>query len=115
DLDAARVLLIDAWDEMHSVAPEPAQAATRVPESTARPADVATAIAEFDRKRREGTPLDQAIRDLEHDLDLEGSDSGEELDDSEEAAPDLPGVVAGVVEEFLWEEELLHGEERAKR
>ncbi|MFN0007552.1 MAG: hypothetical protein ACKVXR_06545 [Planctomycetota bacterium] len=115
DLDAARAVLIDAWDEMHTVAREPSQQVPRSPDPGAPRADVATAIAEFDRKRREGTPLDQAIRDLEHDLDLEGSESGEELEDEEESAPELPGVVGGVVEEFLWEEELVHGAGRAKR
>jgi hypothetical protein len=115
DLDAARMLLIDAWDEMHSLPPEPTKAVQRTPETTAPPADVASAIAEFDRKRREGTPVDQAIADLEHDLDLEGSESSEEAGETEESASDLPGVVGGVVEEFLWEEELLHGPEKANR
>lgn len=115
DLDAARRLLIEAWIEMHSVAEEPEKIVLRSPAPSAPRADVATAIAEFDRKRREGTPLEKAIRDLEHDLDLEDSESNEELDDAEETSSDLPGVVAGVVEEFLWEEALVHGEDRAKR
>lgn len=115
DLEAARTVLIDAWDELHAVAREPVPLDSEIPGPTAPRPDVATAVAEFDRKRRAGAPLDQAMRDLERDLDLEDSESSDELDDADENASDLPGVVGGLVEEFLWDEERVHGEVRALR
>ena len=105
DLEAARSVLIEAWDELH----EPAPAAVRAGPA-AEPRDVAAAIAEFDRKRREGAPLERALSDLERDLDL-----GDEPDEEDEGATELHGVVAGVVEEFLWDEARLHGEASADR
>jgi len=115
DLDAARAVLIEAWDELHAAPRTPMPIVDADPDPSPSLPDVATAIAEFDRKRRGGAPLDQAIADLERDLDLDTSDSSEEPDEADEAAPDLPGVVAGVVEEFLWDEGRVHGEERAVR
>ena len=103
DLDAARAVLLEAWDEMHAESPRPS-AATEPARAGAAEIDVGTAIAEFDRKRREGAPLEQAIRELERDLDLDPDEGGEDLEEEDDSAPDLPGVVAAIVEEFLWDE-----------
>ena len=102
DLEAARRSLGAAWEEMHR------------PRATlpARTADVASAVAEFDRKRSAGASLDETFRDLERDLGL----ADEPGDDEEDTpAPDFPGVVGAIVEEFLWDEERERGAEIARR
>ncbi|MEZ5979996.1 MAG: hypothetical protein R3F34_17530 [Planctomycetota bacterium] len=66
----------------------------------ARPADARRALEEFDRGRAEGRDLEGLFKDLERDL---GLDSGDDEDPGH--APDFPGVVGAMVEEFVWESE----------
>jgi hypothetical protein len=119
DLDAARVALLAAWHELHDArgesAPAHQESAADPDEAGASvPRDVASAVAEFDRKRRAGAPLEEAIRELERDLDLDSAESGG-LDDSDGPAPDFPGVVGAMVEEFLWDEERQGGRAAADK
>jgi len=68
-------------------------------------ADVAGALANFDAARAKGADLDQVFAQLERDLGLD--------DDSDEdpgQAPDFPGVLGAIVQEFLWEVGLVEGE-----
>jgi hypothetical protein len=114
DLEAARRALLLAWVAIHAndqaVAPEAAPVPTAAPASA--PTDVATAIAEFDRKRAEGDPLEAVFGELERDLGL--ADAALE-DDEDTPAPDFPGVVGAMVEEFLWDEQREHGADAAAR
>lgn len=102
DLERARRLLIDAW--RGASARTDAGSGTLVPRSAqdrGGAAGVASALAEFERRRSAGVPLERAFRELEQELELD-SESGD--DEAELApAPDFPGVVAAVVEEYLWE------------
>ncbi len=122
DLEAARRVLLLAWEQLHV---EPAEAAAPasiepVPEISAPaiaaktpPDDVAAAVAEFDRKRRAGAPLEVVFQDLERDLGL--ADGVEGSDEEDTPAPDFPGVVAAMIEEFLWDEGREHGPESTRR
>ena len=103
DLEAARRVLLLAWEQLH------AGRADRKPET---PQDIAAAVAEFDRKRREGAPLEKVFEDLERDLGLA---DGAGSEDEDTPAPDFPGVVAAMIDEFLWDEEREHGAETARR
>jgi hypothetical protein len=96
DLKAARQALLEVWSGYaHAQRPQP----TAAP-SPARPraADVRSAIEAFDRGRAEGRDLEELFRDLEQDLGLEDDEGGDE-----EFAPDFPGVVQAMVDEYLWE------------
>jgi hypothetical protein len=59
------------------------------------------ALAAFDRGRAEGQDVDALFRRLEADLGLELEDEEEDPGD----APDFPGVVGAMVEEYLWDGE----------
>jgi hypothetical protein len=111
DLIAARKTLTAAWEELYAARmapdePEPLQ------EPGQQPADVASAVAAFDRRRSAGASLDETFRDLERDLGLADEPSEDEEDTP---APDFPGVVGAIVEEFLWEQQIEHGAETAER
>lgn len=115
DLERARRLLIDAW---RGASAEPSADANtlvpRAPRERGGAAGVASALAEFERRRNAGVPLEKAFRELEQELELDADGSD---DDAELApAPDFPGVVAAVVEEYLWEAAQTHGpaESRAR-
>jgi hypothetical protein len=103
DLESARRTLLEAWMELSRRGPGtgPSLAAGSRDPVRRPPDNVAHAIAEFDRKRRTGMPVDQAFAELESELAVE--DAAEV--DLEEAtpAPDFPGVVSAVIEEFLWD------------
>ncbi len=107
DLENARVSLADAWKELHT-----RRSSARPARRETAPADVASAVAAFDRRRTEGVSLDDTFRDLERDLGLADEPSEDEEDTP---APDFPGVVGAIVEEFLWDEEREHGERDAER
>ena len=100
DLDEARRLLVLAWSELagrgrgRGASLQPAE---RRPERPSR--DVAEALADFERARESGSPLDQAFRELEAELGLDDDDDSE----PDAPAPDFPGVVGAIVEEYLWE------------
>lgn len=113
DLERARRLLIDAW---RGARPDDARDASTFIPRPARErggaAGVASALAEFERRRNAGVPLERAFRELEQELDLDVEADG---DDAELApAPDFPGVVAAVVEEYLWEASQTHGPAEAR-
>ncbi|MCK6446230.1 MAG: hypothetical protein L6Q99_07550 [Planctomycetes bacterium] len=105
DLEAARRLLLAAWLELSERESAPGQP---VP-TEAEERDVKAALAAFDRGRAEGRDLERLFAELERDLGLDADD-----EDPEDVAPDFPGVVGAVVEEFLWETEREHGAEVAR-
>lgn len=109
DLTRTRIQLVELWDSER----RHAAAADAAPLRAEVPPDARAALAAFDRGRAAGQDLEQLFRELERDL---GIDEGEE-DSAElpEGVPDFPGVIAAVVEEFLWEVEREHGPERARR
>ena len=116
DLDGARRALLALWGQLRTGPATPPAAGGRpaadtAPEAVdaADPEQVAEALARFDEGRAEGGDLEQLFRTLEADLGLEAA--GE--DDGDDAAPDFPGVVAAMVEEFLWETERESGAETA--
>ncbi len=113
DMEAARRALLFAWEELASkgpgrgpsVAPSPAP---RPPVRRAR--DVAEAVAAFEEKRKQGTPLDQVFAELEAELEVD-DESG---DDDTDVVPDFPGVVGAMITEFLWETETTVSPARAR-
>ena len=113
DLAQARLALVQLWDSERRVQSGAADVVPEAPPAESRP-DARTALAAFDRGRAAGKDLEQLFRDLERDLGLDDED-GEEESEEEDGAPDFPGVIAGVVEEFLWEVEREQGPERARR
>lgn len=71
--------------------------------------DIAAALEAFDKGRSEGADLEQLFSQLEQDLDCgataeagDASEGGSGTGESEQA-PDFPGVLSAVVEEFLWD------------
>lgn len=111
DLGAARAALLEVWSGYsRSLRPEPAPGdAPADAAARARAADVRAAMEAFDRGRAEGRDLEQLFRDLERDLGLEEDEPAEE-----DLAPDFPGVVQAMVEEYLWELERREGEAAAR-
>lgn len=108
ELARTRLLLVELWDsERRDAAPAAAD-----PMSAGNQADARAALAAFDRGRAEGKDLEQLFRELEREL---GINEGEEDAAEQQGVPDFPGVIAAVVEEFLWEVEREHGPERARR
>lgn len=103
DLDHARRLLMLAWSQLAHRGPGSGAALRPAPpprpERREREAGVRTALDEFERARAQGQPLDTAFAELEAELGLELDAS----EDEAEPAPDFPGVVGAVIEEFLWE------------
>jgi hypothetical protein len=96
DLDRARALLLAALPALQGPdsGPSTAPAASHGDGND----HVAAAIKDFDRDRAAGLDVESSFLALESKLGLDDDDSD---DDSE--APDFPGVVGAVVEEFLWE------------
>tara|TARA_R110002072_G_scaffold19443_19_gene72069 strand:+ start:794 stop:2425 length:1632 start_codon:yes stop_codon:yes gene_type:complete len=64
------------------------------------PRDPRAALAAFDQGRAAGRDLEALISDLEHDLGLSAAPGDEEPDTP---APDFPGVVGALVQEFVWD------------
>ena len=114
DLGAARAALLAAWIEMSSPATEAPEREARSaggPERARKPGmDAAEALAEFDRARAEGGDLEELFDQLEHDLGLDAAGDESDLD----PAPDFPGVVGAMVEEFLWDMTRERGEAGAE-
>jgi hypothetical protein len=111
DLEAARAALLALWPHLgneggNSGSGEP-EAVNGVGDAAPRRPSPREAMAAFDRGRREGRDLEELFRELERDLELDpdpaevGDEAREPADD--ERAPDFPGVVGAVVEEYLWE------------
>jgi len=93
DIAEARVALLAAWPVL------------RLPAPSAPEVDVAKAMAEFDRGRDAGRDLEELFDELEAQLRLKAEDEPAES----HLAPDFPGVVGAMVEEFLWEAETVQG------
>jgi hypothetical protein len=108
DLETARARLLELWTALSS-SPRPG-AVTDDPDAGASPDAVADALARYDAGRSAGRDLEALFRSLETDLGIEPVAEADE-----EVAPDFPGVVAAVVQEFLWETGHEHGEEVARR
>jgi hypothetical protein len=109
DLAQARVLLLEAW---------PALALPTPPRKRSEPVsaprgDVRAAIDAFDRGRDAGRDLEELFRELERDLELEPEEIDPDAIDGA-PAPDFPGVVNAMVDEFLWEIEREHGADEAR-
>jgi hypothetical protein len=109
DLDTARRHLLDAWSalwrEFPAAVDEDAPTRAAVTPASTRPSDddardPLPALDEFDRARAAGADLGALFDRLERDLGLET-----EVADDDDTAPDFPGVVGAMVEEFLWEED----------
>jgi hypothetical protein len=113
DLDAARRLMIHAWEKLWrtglgqgaSVQPSGSAAKSRV--STEGDPDIARVVADFEAKTRQGAPIEQLLSELEEKLALDLEPEGEDS-----PAPDFPGVVGAMIEEFLWETGLESGAAR---
>lgn len=104
DLETARVLFLAAWSRLAEKGRAPAT------DSSRGEADIARAIAEFDADRARGVDVEASFRELERRLGIDEDDEDEECD-----APDFPGVVAAMIEEFLWETERESGPDAAAR
>lgn len=109
DLERVRAILLELWPTvgpapngpdapLAPAAPNGPSRATASPDAGG-PADVRSALDEFDDGRRAGRDLDGLFRELEARLGLEP----EGLEDPGEL-PDFPGVVGAMVVEFLWEQ-----------
>jgi hypothetical protein len=102
DLEAAREALLELWE---------AERARE--ERLEAPGDAQTALEEFDRGRREGKSLELLFRDLERNLGIEDAQADEDSAGEEDEPVDPPGIVAGLIEEFLWDLARSHGAEHA--
>ncbi len=96
DLAEARNALVELWTSKRSQ-----ELVSQVPANPAQEPsdDVQSALAAFDQGRAAGKDLEELFAALARDLGIG------DLDDEEEDAtsPDFPGVVAAMVEEFLWD------------
>jgi hypothetical protein len=106
DLARAQECLLALWTALQA----PGGDAPPEADAPAPPDAVAEALARFDAGRHAGNDLEQLFRSLETDL---GLDPGP--DPADDVAPDFPGVVAAVIQEFLWETGREHGEAAARR
>jgi hypothetical protein len=104
DLETARALILRAWPALteRGDAHEPA-GETEAHERTT----VLAFLQECDRDRAAGLGMEESFRELERRLGLDLDDGDEET-----RAPDFPGVVGAMVEEFLWETERMVGVEQ---
>ena len=121
ELETARTALTAAW--VHLTTKGPGRGASLVPakpRTPLRPAQtaavraaaelrVAEALARFDAERAAGLPVEQSFDELERALDLSDEPDPDEL----APAPDFPGAVAALVEEFLWDLGRTEGEAAA--
>ncbi len=114
DLERARRVLLEAWPRL-AAAPARRDAREGAGCGADRPVrgDVRAAIEAFDRGRDAGRDLEQLFRDLERDLELETEEIDPDATDGA-PAPDFPGVVGAMVQEFQWETEQEHGPTAAR-
>jgi hypothetical protein len=113
DLARVRLVLVELWGSARALSPS-SDALVEETSSEACPAHTRAALAAFDRGRAAGKDLELLFRDLERDLGIE-SESGAEDPSVDEGAPDFPGVIAAMVEEFLWDAERERGTDHARR
>jgi hypothetical protein len=104
DLGRVRVALI----ELRALAQQPRPRRVAPARRAEASASVAAALAKFDEGRAAGADLEALFRELESDLGVDASD-----DEDVGEAPDFPGVVGAMVEEFLWELERERGDAAA--
>jgi hypothetical protein len=120
DLEAARRVLLRAWEELSRSGPGRGPSLSAAPTNRVgvdEPAgtpemSAAEALAAYERQRKNGADLDRAFQVLEKALALSGG--GDAADEEETPAPDFPGVVGAMIEEFLWESEHELGPQRAR-
>ena len=91
ELEGARSVLVELWTSLAQSAPDAQGAEVQ---------DARAALAAFDRGRAAGQDLEQLFRALESDLGV--ATAAELEDEAEGSAAELP-VIAGLVEEFLWD------------
>ncbi len=114
DLEQARLALIDVWNEWLQSGDRSATARARA--GQVAKGDVKEAIAAFDRGRAAGVDLEQLFKELEQDLGLNDDEDEPASAESETSvAPDFPGVVGAMVDEYLWELERESGPKQAER
>ena len=101
DLTRAREILTLAWAALAE--PQPRPSASR---ALGERAELGAAqgprgaVEAFEAGRQAGQDLEGLFQALERDLGLEGES---EDDEQQTPAPDFPGVISAMVEEFLWE------------
>ena len=116
DLESARRVLLAAWQELSERGPGQGKSVAPAPRATDAdgrgggvesagsdpaerlPRDAAEALAEFDRNRARGLPLDQSFRELELALGLEPTD-----EEDPGLVPAFPEAMAAILEEYAWE------------
>ncbi len=108
DLADARRLFVRAWRRLASP-PEDREAGESQGDT---PDDPRAALEAFDQGRHANTDLDSLITNLATDLELGAVD---DPDEEESPAPDFPGVVGAMVEEFIWEVGAERGEDERAR
>jgi len=113
DLESARRLLVRFWSRSAPLLGPAGKARVRRRsqgdgEGDGEGVNVRKAMEAFDAGRKAGADLETLFRALEQDLELEGSALEED-----HPAPDFPGVVGAMVEEFLWEVGQTEGPEAA--
>lgn len=106
DLEAAREKLFAAWTVMHR--PRAIDAGTGEPAPPTL--EFEAAVGAFERDCESGKQVIDALSDLERRLRVADDEPAE----GEDVAPDFPGVVGAMVDEFLWEEEREHGPEAVR-
>lgn len=107
DLDRARALLLEGWSGLHRARAQ--GTSEELPATPGGGDSVLDSLREFDRDRAAGLDLESSFRELERRLGIEPETEGNDPE-----APDFPGVVGAMVEEYLWETEREHGEERRR-
>ncbi|MBM3989053.1 MAG: hypothetical protein FJ294_13985 [Planctomycetes bacterium] len=110
NLGIARRVLLDAWAELAAPSSTEASASEGREE---RVHDARAAIEAFDAGRRAGKDLETLFRELERDLELESETYDPDAIDGA-PAPDFPGVVGAMIEEFLWELGRTRGEAQSR-
>jgi len=111
DLEQARRLLLEAWPALAN--PQRAAPTVASQRKDAVRGDVRAAMDAFDRGRDAGRDLEELFRELERDLELESEEIDPDAIDGA-PAPDFPGVVAAMVQEYVWETEREHGPDAAR-
>lgn len=102
---------LGSWRRNSASAARPDRAAAPAPADDAAGAsreEIAAALEAFDKARSEGGDLEQLFGKLERDLDC-----SEDVESDSGPAPDFPGVLSALVEEFLWESASQSGDEGA--
>jgi hypothetical protein len=107
DLDVVRQSLVAARVQMASA--DAASADSTPSDAHDKPAttEVSEILAELERRSRSGAPVVPLLDELERRLSLDQVPDEESEEDT--PAPDFPGVVGAMIEEFLWETGTEHG------